>query len=984
MDTGEREGLGVELGEILIGLLEGILPSPAVKLVTLAFHGTVAAVTSRSRPPFRDARRSLEQWAKEGISRADIEAGARVAAECLRQWGPLTVGHLRRFGADRDAIARDIASIDHETLEDGEDAAFRYLVLAVVTAALEDTDTRDLLGLPLVAGLASSVTELRKSVERVTPPTGLIEGDLDRLVIYSRTLVERRLAAGPGRRIVRSPAVTRAAATLEQPAWSARVHAAAAFIQNVITPRAAGDLAELAIRTEASDESLLESLRGIDLERLRRAVARVGDVHLRADAETKLEWLIHEAEAPGFHRMIAVAGRWGSGRSLCCWELARSALDRGAVVLELDRRLGGSFDNALARQLEVALRGRPTLFIEVLRDLARHRRTLLIVIDEADEWALRDETFVAQFVERVRTTTGFADIRWLVSADTANLDILYREAEAGFWPEYARFSAQHPTDEIEGWIDLDQVNVEYATGHRIIAREASAEIHASVSAYALTREWERDSAWDLLCQPLPAWTWLDDRSTPPASFDDAAFADAYWRAAERRLQSAATSGRLVGAVLSHLAEASAITAGEQVRVEEIERELFGRHPGYDDLERLDSVLASLAAARLIELDRDEVLLGTHTLWASRIAALFDSDNLKGEEAISTEMSRWTASADRRIERLRDAVLGEWLVRIAATPGLARTSARVATSLLKSSQRGAPVWAAVLRLPIEQQQTLATYVINASHVARNSQELFLMLRWYLHAPDAVWQPRDALGSLVWSAGLAVRSGLDGYFATVAERFIARWDASTVDQQVALLALLGSASAAGDPHGLAAAFLESARRDSNDEVLLAAVTRHGETFRAREQVATGSLDGAVPNAFAFLDKLVDAVAHDVVRDDVRTGRTVLERAGWFDPVGRSPSVHEVMRRAAHRAIGHAYPTQSGAVNAIVEQYVRGDASELASSLFIIRHTESTHGRADIKVDDSFAPALRQLSRRRQELSHADRRWLRSLLEANGMVW
>jgi hypothetical protein len=604
----------------------------------------------------------------------------------------------------------------------------------------------------------------------------------------------------------------------------------------------------------------------------------------------------------------------------------------------------------------------------------------LVVIDDAHEWAMNDNTFVAELVELMRASYGRGEVRWIVTADVLQLDSLYHGTDREYWSSSAapRKSAREDAGgawQIEGWIDLGEVNRIEMTGHRLMAAEALAEDRPSVEAYANLPVESRDQNWWLLCQPLPASMWLRDTAVALTQFDEARFAEVYWREAERELDLLGHSPRLIKSMIADLTVGVALSEGLPILRGDLENQVLRPLATFEDADLFDALLGDLAGLRLVELGGDMVEASAESLWGARLASEFENIRFRGEVALIGAMLPWMGDAEPRVEFLRDAVVREWIISLANEPALAMTTERICINMLVSGQRTAPLWGAALRLQDSLQIALATALVRHQHVARNPHELYLFLRWCLYMSSDVWSPLVALRHISASVPLALSSGLNGYASAVVERFARMHASDTASALTDLLQVLFGMSALDSSSRLIAAGIASSTGPGAAERV---ATAAWEVARNVHYVPGSSPESEID----FVGSLVKSAAEAAVDGDVDRAEKAFRDAGWFSSEGLNQQTHALLRNEAHVALGHAFSDQSQNVVGLVERISRGPGANLNSAIFIIRHTRSTSGEKSLKVSPLLHPGLRLLKERERELDQEDLRWLRPLLVANGI--
>lgn len=184
----------------------------------------------------------------------------------------------------------------------------------------------------------------------------------------------------------------------------------------------------------ASFESVLQGLRDLDLNWALAELVQLG-VQLRAghhaeaarhcdNAASAARQLRRQTEQPRFEYCLTVVGQWGSGRSRLLLEIARRIASSGdlAVFLEaggpsprteLLERAGRLFDSPFATLGQLG------------RFLAETvKATLVVLIDDADQWAYFHSRFLGDLQELLTEASEFDSLRWVITADEAYFDAL--------------------------------------------------------------------------------------------------------------------------------------------------------------------------------------------------------------------------------------------------------------------------------------------------------------------------------------------------------------------------------------------------------------------------------------------------------------------------------------------------------------------------------------------------------------------------------
>lgn len=130
---------------------------------------------------------------------------------------------------------------------------------------------------------------------------------------------------------------------------------------------------------------------------------------------------------------------------------------------------------------------------------------------------------------------------------------------------------------------------------------------------------------------------------------------------------------------------------------------------------------------------------------------------------------------------------------------------------------------------------------------------------------------------------------------------------------------------------------------------------------------------------------ALMKAAVDKGVAAGNEELVASTWMSTSLGTPTLQVAMRSEAHAALGNCFLRgERDEVCKLVLHLAGGNPDQLQSALFIIRQTETTHGKADVVVSELFRQSLNRLSSRRADFPKRTReKWLMPLLRANGAL-
>lgn len=263
------------------------------------------------------------------------------------------------------------------------------------------------------------------------------------------------------------------------------------------------------------------------------------------EAAQALAWLAEQEQNPRYGRCFSITGRWGSGKSRVLVEISerfRSA-GRGYVLFpkfgaqEVASSVCASVNSRF--NTEIVSVDELIDFVETyLRD------DLLVVIDDLNTLSRNNSEFLPALRGLIESLTRSTRIRWLIAAQSGDLDAVLSSSNGEFWVEYATLdkSIDNALPEISGWQDLDHANAVGEVGFKIMERHAP--LQGREEREVITRERRRFSAeYMTLAQPGVGWLraqqLLDGSARPGlyADLNEANYVNVAWR---KRLENEAS------------------------------------------------------------------------------------------------------------------------------------------------------------------------------------------------------------------------------------------------------------------------------------------------------------------------------------------------------------------------------------------------------------------------------------------------------------
>ena len=792
----------------------------------------------------------------------------------------------------------------------------------------------------------------------------------------------------------------------------------------------------------ASFESVLQGLRDLDLDWAMAELVQLG-VHLRAghhaeaarhcdNAASAARQLRRQTEQPRFEYCLTVVGQWGSGRSRLLLEIARRIASSGdlAVFLEaggpsprteLLERAGRLFDSPFATLGQLG------------RFLAETvKATLVVLIDDADQWAYFHSRFLGDLQELLTEASEFDSLRWVITADEAYFDALSSAERSRFWERYGfAWTGRGGAPDPSGWLQLDDLNVSQRLGLDIL--EAFAHQEDRWDLAALRRDPRTfDYELRLLCNPLPAWLRLEAGAgddAPASGLIDVhrtAFVTEYWTRRKHTLTPHPQQRDELEQIATIAAQRFAGEGPGPVPLTEMVDTISAtsRFPALRDAGRAEEGLALLRVGGLlrqvlsgdaeVDIQVQAVTPRLEVFWGHRIARriLADADGTEDPaEELRPVLDRWGARAAAG-ERLAEAVVQYALVLLGWDGAERRITERIWLRWLRDTTLPVyPLWMAATAAPDKAQATLARWLANAPRDASTKREVFSLLRLVGTASTSSWSAPRRLELAKRHYRRVGESGLGGYLARVVEAILYRPDLCNDQNYVTTLLALSGIEAAGVAESAAAASVQAGELGYGDDAW-AWLTKLLMYFRHSTRPERGSDFPRTPStpaqvehhtqdpdgitAIFFWQHLARAACQALVRRRGLGAFHDLATSNWYganhDGVDRHVATR--MRSEANVALGSWFREhRSTAEDAstyvgLVAALTAGEALALQLveqreiAFFLIRHSTITRGRPGVEVDPVFHTSLRVLCADRA-LRPRISRWLQATCEANGFA-
>ncbi|MDX2358787.1 P-loop NTPase fold protein [Dietzia sp. PP-33] len=778
------------------------------------------------------------------------------------------------------------------------------------------------------------------------------------------------------------------------PSWCSQLkkHLAVLGVADKIWPRAAGKkMTYQTILRKVNDllagEQLLDRIKGADEPEA-------------AAIRKSLAWVTEQQQSPRFGKCFAVTGRWGSGKSRVLAELSRevSNSQQGYTVFPNFGADTAAFSVCAAAEARFN-----TQFanIDDLIDFVETflRSNLFIVFDDVNVASRQNSEFLAEFRELLDSLTRSTRIRWIMAANSADLDSIIHSTNGEFWVEYS--SLDENSDEalldISGWLDLDHANVVGQVGFTIMENGAGGK-GCEERAIITQERLKFPAEYATLAQPVVGWLraqQLVDGSAKPGLYAElnlASFVNIAW---QKRLQSAADRSspqRVIESVAVEIGQYCASAASWPVPEAQLLNSLAAR------MSRSQSEVAN-AATDLVRMgvlgrqtsgvfgDNGMLILTEDSFWGLRLADAFIGKMRDG--STSTEMlqaiDRWL-SRDDHSEALTWSTLQfvsagvvELIDGSCAYEGFAKSwmrSGLPAGALLQGALAGPSVVHGYV-FPALGRKFFGRELEN-----RTLRDRFALLR-FIGAAYAEVNAATRFGRLQAHYPGIGRDGLSTYACFVVENVFRDQTLlpksglvgtfhSLVGSEMAGIASVAASAAELQGYRVHHYNLSELIRDivaflgSRNSVPLAeSISRveSGQDFRVSREDYTHSA--------SFWEELIDRAAERTVYEHGVGAVSFLADQGWYgvQALGEAKAVERSLVGSVTRALGRWY--REGDRNdrdsyvKLVNQMCKSRKLPLKPRLcrreavYLIRHSEVTRGRSNIVVDSNFYPALRTLA-------------------------
>lgn len=731
--------------------------------------------------------------------------------------------------------------------------------------------------------------------------------------------------------------------------------------------------------SEGSLEGCVEQLRALDMG----AIAKAAQARRSDDALIAIDWLRRAIiETPAFRSAIPVAGSWGAGKSHLIVNVCDELRRKGFIIVSPRRTDGGRLEDRIIRAFNGATGAEAHDLKQAEAWLRRTGDRALFVMDDAHL-----EPDAHRIIDLIADTQSSGRSTWLVTADADRMDALMGDARSRAWRHHGL-----PADLSQsGWLELDGVNAAERIGMRIVSRATGGSRSTDLA------DLERDPdliPGTLLWEPWAAWLKAESsRGEMNVWEPDAAFAESLWNEYRGRLQ--------------QLGAATSVT--EHCRSTLIRK--FGRRhasdiafgdvlPPNDDgawtKDQLRQALWAFLDAGMLERraldeavseDIDDVVLAAEpaALWSRW---LFE-EAARGEDASEGVLAPWRQAADDH-NWTSHLVVTHWLSSVT----LPRVGAgdRAARALMRSwiqtpSPASSAMWIALRTAPQPQRKLAAGWIFEARPRPVNPRECLLFMRMLQSYRNSEWARRERLVLLSDRFALIGRWDLGAVALDVVGSVL---DYRTVETLPATLDVLKDFDKTGYGVELAAMLISGYRRQHPWASIFAQLihylrtlspvvgSRRGVELQHMKERLRGDTEEV-----GWWRAIVKQAIRDFVWDEGTDAYERLRKWGWFEP-GCVDTVRLAMLKAAHTELGAVYRRRgrTGRVAFLhfMEKLVSADSRARESAVYVITHTEITHGSRSVRVDDVFFPLLRILSQDPQLIRSVPA--LPRLLEANGI--
>ena len=679
-----------------------------------------------------------------------------------------------------------------------------------------------------------------------------------------------------------------------------------------------------------------------------------------------------EAESPKFQRCFLVLGNVGSGKtSFLVQLLEQSEAREGPLVAVLEPLPGEPLEQAVYRRISEwsgSAVNSPAALTAMLQEMSR---PVVVALDDAHQLMRKEPARLSELSDLIRQGTRHENLYWLILADASAYDVLVEAGFEGgkFWSEYGFGQARSEENEkavAGGFLALDEYNQRDLLGIRVfkeLAREGSDLTLVDSPEVGehryLANPWLARLLWSLHAKL---------NTSQIANLQYFEFLNGLWELRRGQVLCGLTDSavaRAVGAVSSVLLSSVGLPAPERleeavistgIRPEEGKRLLrqcladagLLRISAWEDPNAIDSM------ARHGE--RVDLLLPLFWEWRAAIA-------LTGSGGVWPE--RISSLPSELLDRQS---VCQFALLAADSAGRYDPGQQVWSTIHKMPDLRAAAWFALPKAKIKTQSDVWARIAKAPPQLRaeDRRDLFALLFMITEvSAQAVPDPAARIRLVRPYYGLFGPAGLSEYFGYSACKAVET--IGNLQQWIEImLALEGCHHLPGVAERVASVAVPKLMQ------LASAVPRTIEAVIDYTQQLSNIVkdpeksSGGGRRFYKFvLDGFASSATHP---DGVRVFQDFYLR-GWYD--GRklhlSRPVALSMRQALNCALGEWYRHHRwrdeagrvayiGLVNSLAASR-SGNDREIA--VYLIRHSEATWGRDDVRVSTDFRPALQILT-------------------------
>lgn len=923
------------------------------------------------------------------FSRQLLDIGAEVFAELAPRSGRFTAGALLHLIEQVASATEGVSGLQTELAVVRQDLT---RAMALATERIEDLH-------PKVDELLHRVTRASASSGADSPPHARSEHEL-----AHATLATLREAARASTRLeldnrlnrfedpsdyVPSEILTEWRKWLTAPTWRAQVDR---------------HLTVLGINETALPRSALTNTYPTIHRRLREELKKWRDQQSGTQPESQepayaesQEWLMSQCDNPSYETCFCVAGRWGSGKSRMLVELSD-----GLSKSEQGYALFPKFENeTVQRDIFESLRATFAVDISTMDQFVKFAElslcsNIFIVIDDVHAACRRRPNFLSELQQTIEDSTRSTKIRWVMTANDADLEALANPGRANFWVPHGATSVE--IQNAAGWLSLDRANTAAGTGFKILAERAGSL--GAAERRIIERQKETfASEYDLLAQPgaavLRAEQLVRGTAKPGlyADVNEASFVDLAWR---NRLRHLSTAG-VPAATLERVAAALARTCVTDPAWPLPEAAL---------LSRLASALDTThdAGRAVTVLERGGLLRRKKSAEFGGDAFLVFSDDSFWGLRLAEAFMHGAYGNDDPTAALLDSI-SDWLPRRHNSDGLRWSALQSTVAITSSEETFTNTFDRFVKKWVQGDFPLGPMLQGALAGATNGHHrAFRALR---SKRQGVFTKRDrfALLRFIGAASGDTSAGrrfgqLQRHYADIGADGLgtyAQFVIETVFEDVSLLPRDGGLIAA--LHALVGCEEAGVSREAAKAASTAGVRVHNGlpgliidigSFLAQPLDSDRFADSVMRvtrrrslivadwegngQEFDFWEDVIDDAADRAVREYGSATIANLNRLGWYTAQrrGNTEVVERALVRSVTRALGRWYqrvrqnPSERDAYVNLVRQMTSGRVPPLSirqcrrEAVYLIRHSEVTYGQRHITVDQDFHPLLHILSR------------------------